>query len=222
MKVHTLYSHVIICDLLNLPAPNTLQAHFNAPKFYSELKEQTLSNYYKVVGTSFAAAIGIMCWISGMGFLTFGGSASGLILNNYATTDTLMSLSRIAVAVSLVFSYPLAFVGFRDGVFDMAGKKNPSTKTQNVVTTALLSFVTVAALTIPDVSFVLAFGGATLGNALIYVFPALMFRKSIQMKGDQATKGQKREVKLALTSAITGIFMGVLGAKKALQSIGVL
>lgn len=153
-----------------------------------------------------------------MGFLTFGSSASGLILNNYSNRDTLMSVSRIAVAISLVFSYPLAFVGLRDGVTDLL-KLKPSPKGQNFLTVALISLVTFAALVIPDVSFVLAFGGATLGNALIYVFPFLMFRKAIKNKPD-ATAGQKAEVKFAGLSALLGIGMGLVGAKMAIASLG--
>lgn len=193
------------------------QAHFNAPKFYTELKERTLPNYYKVVSTSFGVSISIFALIAAMGFLTFGTASSGLILNNYSTKDSLMGLSRIAVAISLVFSYPLAFVGLRDGVIDLLKLKG-TPKSQNLLTIALLSLVTFSALVIPDVSFVLAFGGATLGNALIYVFPFLMFRKAIQNKSD-ATKGQKREVKFAGLSALLGIGMGLLGAKMALASL---
>jgi amino acid permease len=194
------------------------QAHFNAPKFYNELKDKTLPRYYKVVGTSFAIAIAIFGLIAAMGFLTFGSASSGLILNNYSTKDGLMGLSRIAVATSLVFSYPLAFVGARDGFLDLF-KLKTTAKSQNVVTVSILSAVTLAALVIPDVSFVLAFGGATLGNALIYVFPALMFRGAIKKKAD-ATKGQKREVKFAMGSAGVGIAMGLLGAKMAIASLG--
>ena len=87
-----------------------------------------------------------------------------------------------------------------------------------LLTVSLLSLVTFAALVIPDVSFVLAFGGATLGNALIYVFPFLMFRKAIKNKKDP-TPGQKREVKLAMGSAGIGIAMGALGAKMALGTL---
>lgn len=182
------------------------------------MKDRTLPNYYKVVSTSFGASIAIFAVIAAMGFMTFGSSCSGLILNNYSTKDTLMGLSRIAVAVSLVFSYPLAFVGLRDGVMDLL-KLKAGPKGQNLLTVALLSLVTMAALSIPDVSFVLAFGGATLGNALIYIFPFLMFRKAIKNKTD-ATPGQKREVKLAAGSALLGIGMGLLGAKMALASLG--
>jgi hypothetical protein len=68
------------------------------------------------------------------------------------------------------------------------------------------------------VSFVMALAGATLGNGLIYVFPALMFRGAIKKKVD-ATKGEKREVKLAMGSAVLGLLMGLLGTKMALSTL---
>lgn len=176
-----------------------------------------MSNYYKVVATSFGVSILVFTLIAAVGFLTFGSAASGLILNNYSTKDSLMSLSRVAVAVSLVFSYPLAFVGLRDGVIDLL-KLKATPKSQNALTLVLLSLVTFSALVIPDVSFVLAFGGATLGNALIYIFPFLMFSKAIGNKSD-ATEGQKREVKFAAGSALLGVGMGLLGAKMAIASL---
>jgi hypothetical protein len=57
-----------------------------------------------------------------------------------------------------------------------------------------------------------------LGNALIYIFPALMFRGAIK-KLPNPTKLQKNEVKLALGSAVLGLGMGALGAFKAIQSV---
>ena len=127
-----------------------------------------------------------------------------------------MSLSRIAVAVSLVFSYPLVFVGARDGILDLLELKK-ATNTQNVLTVSLLSVVTFLALKIPDVAFVLSLGGATLGNALIYIFPALMFRGAIK-KNENATRWQKQEVNFSLVTAIIGFVMGLVGAKMAFHS----
>ena len=129
-----------------------------------------------MVASSFGISIVLFAAMTSLGFLTFGSASSGLILNNYSIKDTLMSFSRIAVAVSLVFSYPLAFQGARDGVLDLFKIKDRSNKTLNALTVVLLSGVTTLALKLKDVSFVLALAGATLGNALIYVYPALMFR----------------------------------------------
>jgi len=198
-------------------------AHFNAPKFYTELKNNTIPRYCKVVSVSFAISIAIFASMACLGFCTFGAASSGLILNNYATQDKLMGLSRIAVATSLVFSYPLAFVGVREGVMDMfkLDSFRKSASKTNLLTVALLSLVTVLALIIPDVTFILSFAGATLGNALIYVYPALMFRGAVKkLEGtDAEKKNMNREVKLALASAVLGIGMGTLGAKMAIQSL---
>lgn len=196
-------------------------AHFNAPKFFVELKDNTIKRYNILVGSAFALSIAIFIAIAGAGFLTFGGASSGLILNNYSNKDVLMSLSRVAVAISLVFSYPLVFSGCRDGVLDLANvpAEKRTNGLLNKVTVGILAAVTGLALVLDDLSFVLSFGGATLGNALIYVYPALMFRKAVKNMGDKATKGLKREVNFALSSAGLGVGMGILGAKMALKSL---
>jgi len=205
----------------NLNCLQMAQSHFNAPKFYNELKDNTITRFNTLVGSSFAISILTFILMTAFGFLTFGSSSSGLILNNYSNKDTLIGLSRVAVAISLVFSYPLAFAGFRDGVLDLA--KVPVEKRSNgllnKVTVACLSFITGLALVVKDVSFVLSFGGATLGNALIYVYPALMFRGAVKKMGDKASAGLKTEVKLAMANAGLGIGMGLVGAKMALKAL---
>jgi len=51
-------------------------AHFNAPKFYTELKDNTIERYNKVVSTSFGISVALFAAIASMGFLTFGGASS--------------------------------------------------------------------------------------------------------------------------------------------------
>jgi hypothetical protein len=159
-----------------------------------------------------------MGFISMIGFLTFGKSCDGLVLNNYAGTDVWMSFSRVAVAVSLVFSYPLAFTGCRDGFLDLAKipVENRNASVLNLVTISLLGMVTVLACSLTDVSFVLAFGGATLGNALTYVYPALMYRAVVRQQG---RKGEGLGVSVAMGSAALGIVIGLIGATMALKSL---
>jgi Transmembrane amino acid transporter protein len=159
-----------------------------------------------------------MGFISMIGFLTFGKSCDGLVLNNYASTDVWMSFSRVAVAVSLLFSYPLAFTGCRDGFLDLAKVpvENRNASLLNLVTISLLGMVTVLACSLTDVSFVLAFGGATLGNALTYVYPALMYRAVVRQQG---RKGEGLGVSVAMGSAALGIVIGLIGATMALKSL---
>ena len=58
---------------------------------------------------------------------------------------------------------------------------------------------------------------ATLGNALIYIYPAIMFRGAVN-KLSNPTKMQKRETKFAMGSALLGVVMGTMGAIKAVQN----
>ena len=152
-----------------------------------------------------------------VGFLTFGKACDGLVLNNYGSTDILMGLSRVAVAVSLVFSYPLAFTGCRDGFLDLlkVAVDKRSSGTMNLVTVALLGVITFLACSLTDVSFVLAFGGATLGNALTYVYPALMYRAVVAQQG----RNEQFGVNVSLVSAVLGIAMGIVGATMAIRSL---
>eukprot|EP00979_Chaetoceros_neogracilis_P011496 scaffold2858_cov256-Chaetoceros_neogracile.AAC.8 len=133
-------------------------AHFNAPKFYIELENNTIERF------------------------------------NTGTREGLLDLANISVdkrSISLV----------------------------NNVTLATLAVVTVMALVVSDLSFVLSFAGATLGNALIYVFPALMFRKMVAMLGDEATSAQKTEVNFAMFACLLGIAMGGIGAFMSVKSL---
>lgn len=205
-------SLILVCML-----STAYMAHFNAPKFYLELKNNTIARYNTVVSWSFGISILLMSIVTMLGFLTFGKSCSGLVLNNYSNKDFWMSGSRIAVAISLVFSYPLAFTGCRDGMMDILNipMEKRSASLLNTLTVGLLTVLTIGALILKDVSFVLAFGGATLGNALTYVYPALMYRATIKQQGRTEENGA---VMASLVSAVLGIVMGAIGAKMAIQN----
>jgi amino acid permease len=191
-------------------------AHYNAPKFYWDLKDRNEERYNAVVWKSFAASMTLMIIITVAGFATFGGASNSLILNNYAASDTLMSFSRAAVALSLIFSYPLAFVGVRANVLDLANvpedKRSPMLS--DILTVALLAGITGLAYVLTDIRVILSLGGATWGNLLVYVFPAIM------MIGAAATNSDlKPKVPMAMFTGILGLAMGVVGTAKAVQSI---
>ena len=194
-----------------------LQAHFNAPKFYLELKDNTIKRFNTVVVLSFGISILLMGYITMTGFLTFGKSCSGLILNNYSTNDLWIGASRVAVAISLVFSYPLVFVGMRGGIVELMGvpAEKRSDSLLNVMTVGILSVLTLLACVLKDVTFVLSFGGATLGNALTYVYPALMYAAVNKKQNRKEGVG----VALAQMSAVVGTIMGIIGANMAIKSL---
>jgi amino acid permease len=149
---------VLLCTL-----STAYMAHFNAPKFYNELLNNTMARYNQVVSYSFGISIILMGFITAIGFLTFGAGSSSVILNNYASKDALIRIARIAVALSLIFTYPLAFQGCRDGVLDLMNipKEKRTNTTLNQATLILLSIITLCAALLNDVGLVLAIGGGT-------------------------------------------------------------
>lgn len=191
------------------------EAHFNAPLFYRELKDSTVPRYTKMVSTSFLASVVTMTAVTAFGFLTFGGASSGFILNNYANSDRLASLARIFVATSIVFSYPLCFVGLRDGIREMRGVQPGNTKGRTEWTVGLLGLVTAASLKLTDLGFVNSFCGALIGSGIIYAFPALMFltplRKKMAAGAEKLASNVRREMVANNGILITGVVMGALG-----------
>ena len=122
-------------------------------------------------------------------------------------------------SLHILLRYPLAFVGCRDGLLEMMKVPNEERTDAklNNLTIIMLGAITATALKITDLSFIMSMGGATLGNALIYVYPALMFRSAVKNLGDEATSAQKAEVYVAMAFAALGIVMGGIGATMALK-----
>jgi amino acid permease len=202
-------SLILMCML-----SNAYIAHFNAPKFLAELKDNTMSRFNQVIAWSFGTSIGLYAIITALGFLTFGSASNGLILNNYSNKDLLMSISRVAVAVSITCSYPLIFVGTRDGLLDMF--KVPLSKRPdgllNKITLGVLGLVTIMASQLTDLGAVASVGGATFGTALVFVYPTIMFLKQ--------QKKPTSETILCRVIAVAGVVMGAIGTKLALGGMG--
>lgn len=200
--------------ILTCMLSNAYIAHFNAPKFLAELKNNTMSRFYQVIAWSFGAAVLIYAAMTSLGFLTFGAASNGLILNNYSTNDLLMSMSRIAVAISVTGSYPLLFAGTRDGILDLfkVAQEKRDNSLFNKLTVGVLAATTLAAAKLTDLGLVASVGGATFGTALVFIYPTVMFLKT--QKGKSTF-----ETKLCKVIAALGVVMGAIGTKLALQDI---
>lgn len=217
-------------------------AHFNAPKFYRELKGSDTEPkrfHVGVVASSFTLSFLFYALVSSFGYLTFGTATKGMVLSNYSTNDVLISLSRFAVGLSLIFSYPLLFVGLRDGIVDLfnelssifSKKKDNLTppkrlvltdKQSNRLTVGLVSMITIMALKITSITFVASISGALLGTSLIFIFPPLMFRSALTMESERTktpfTKLQRFERRLCSIIVGLGVFIAGVGTKMALTA----
>lgn len=187
-------------------------AHYNAPKYYFELKDHTTGRFNVVVNSSFLLAAVTYVVVSSLGFLTFGAHSAGFILDNYSYRDPLATLARFGVALSVIFAYPLLFHGGRDSLLEMWGRHNPTPWEVRLVTALLLSIVTTLAISVNNLTFVVSFSGATMSSLIIYIFPPLMFGAFVKNCTCMATYRTNWEVKESVAMMVVGGTLGVCGA----------
>jgi len=195
----------------------TFLAHYNAPKFFTELaKPKTgtkLASFNKAVAGGFGLAALLCGSIMTAGYLTFGSASSGFILNNYATADALAVVARLGIFSSVTFSYPLLFFGLRDGVLGMLGLNTAKESTHRVGTVVLLLLVNGLACVMKDLGLVTALGGAILGSTIVYILPALMALRT-------SAKNKKSGKPPLLGPFETGFNLALLPLGGALALIG--
>lgn len=178
-----------------------------------------MNRFRMVVGNAFGFSSFVYVLITCFGFLTFGGNCDGYILNNYSDKDSLATICRVAIAFSILFTYPITFMGFRDGVLDCLSlpmEKQTSTNV-NIITVTLLFIVTSLAILVTDLGFVNAIGGGTLATAIVFVFPALMYRAAVRGQSIPDIPGQECEVKFAMVLMVVGVIMGAIGVVVEVQ-----
>jgi len=201
-------------------------AHYNDPKFYSELRNNSMSRFNTVVGGAFGSAIIFFIFIMSMGFLTFGGATEGFVLNNYASKDVIATVARFAIGLALLTGYPFTFSALREGVMDIRGLTGIDRDSAAGTTTiTLLALVTGLALLLKNVGFVVSMTGALFGCTLMFVVSALMNINTMKTVANRMagalTDGDNMEITLNYGMIGTGLVMAVIGiAVSVLDQMG--
>eukprot|EP00931_Biecheleriopsis_adriatica_P067952 TRINITY_DN42006_c0_g1_i1.p1 TRINITY_DN42006_c0_g1~~TRINITY_DN42006_c0_g1_i1.p1 ORF type:complete len:517 (+),score=99.34 TRINITY_DN42006_c0_g1_i1:79-1551(+) len=201
-------------------------AHYNAPMFYEQLapcpKTGAKDRRFFIVSVlGFGISGLIFSLVMAGGFLTFGSNSMGLILNNYAATDSLALLARGAIVLSLVTAYPLVFLSLKKQVAECLGDQGSSLLAERpkLLTVTLLTGVTMVALRLRNLGKVAAFAGACFGSFLIYVAPALMVlgaqRRGLAKTPTGMSGAAARAMQLLLVPL--GLGLGILGAIQSLK-----
>ena len=193
--------------------------HYNSPSFYSELKDASIPRYGTTVAYAFGVTGALYFSIAVVGFLTFGQNSDSYILNNYSPNDPLATVSRLAIGLCSLASYPLNYIGVRDNILEILGMteyvENDRIKL-SVFTLLLLSILTVTELYVTDLGLINSVGGGTTVTLICFVFPALMFRSSIHKYGDH-TRREHYEVWLVMILMTIGVILGIIGVYDSIK-----
>jgi amino acid permease len=202
-------------------------AHYNAPRFFNELRDNTMPRFNTVVISGYMISMFVNILIMSVGFLTFGGSSQGFALNNYAASDHLATLARFAIGLALITGFPFTFFSLRDNVMDFRNLTGEAREASTRITTvAMLSMVTALALFLKDVGFVVSISGALFGCSVMFVLPMIMNlssnRKLLQKAGISSSPSLSSfEIAGNYVMITTGIAMSVIGvAVSVLKQLG--
>eukprot|EP00629_Pelagomonadales_sp_RCC1024_P006173 CAMPEP_0119260074 /NCGR_PEP_ID=MMETSP1329-20130426/633_1 /TAXON_ID=114041 /ORGANISM="Genus nov. species nov., Strain RCC1024" /LENGTH=457 /DNA_ID=CAMNT_0007259489 /DNA_START=45 /DNA_END=1418 /DNA_ORIENTATION=+ len=191
-------------------------AHYNAAAYYVELERPTLARYNRVVYGGFAIAVAFFCSLTAAAHATFGKASAGFILNSFAATDAFANAARALVGLAVACTYPLLFKGARDGFFELT-KASPKAQEdlRTPITVALTALSVLAGIVVTDLGFVVAFGGAVLGSAIIYILPTQIALAAAK-KGKLALSGAEKKVCQGVRAM--GYVLGALGATASVLS----
>lgn len=197
-------------------------AHYNAPAFYESLDagpngaDGKPGRFFLASVLGFSASAAIFGIVLAGGFMTFGTNSMGLILNNYAATDILAVLARVAIGISLLTAYPLVFFGLKKQVVAAMGETGADLqdKRPRLLTFGLLALLTSVALKLTDLGAFSAIAGAVFGTFLIYIAPAAMVlqaqRKGVGGPGPEGLTGIAKKGTLA-SFIVMGVVLGYIG-----------
>jgi hypothetical protein len=106
-------------------------AHYLAPDFYhvlgsKETDKAILTKFRRLTLFGFAGVCLINVAILAFGFLTFGGNCSGIILNNYSTTDLGATVCRLLMALCVIGGFPFLLNASRSAFFQLVSQNGTS------------------------------------------------------------------------------------------------
>ncbi|CVK93693.1 probable AVT6-involved in amino acid efflux from the vacuole [Fusarium mangiferae] len=178
--------------------------HQNMFSILNELKDNSPSSIIGVVSTSIGSAASIYIVVAITGYLTFGNAVVGNIVSMYPT-GAASTIGKAAIVVLVTFSVPLQVHPCRaslDAVLKWRPNRNSSNNGRTaapllpaspagdhgstapmsdlrfaVITTFILTFAYMTALSVTSLDRVLAFVGSTGSTSISFILPGLFYYK---------------------------------------------
>eukprot|EP01041_Mallomonas_annulata_P004741 gene4741-9415_t len=156
--------------------------HYNAPRFYNELKHKNSERFLTLSSISFSIAGLIYITTMLLGLTLFGIHSKPFILNNFVSSDPLALIARSAFGASVLASFPLIFLSMRNWLMSVTSKKFHFISGRRPITAFLLTLICGLAVRFKDVSVVGSLSGAIFGSTMMFIFPPIMYIRALQKK----------------------------------------
>jgi len=209
-------------------------AHFNAPRYYMELRDHSPARFNVVVYSGFVLLTVLHAVVMALGYMTFGDNSRANIMLNFSPQDVLATIGRVAVGFSILFGFPMEFIGLRDAITGMTscllelkeekrGKANPTTwmkflgwcanpDNSQTMSIVLLAVMTSMAAAISDIGITVGICGAFCGATTTFIMPALIYYYAKRQHEARLSPVQrKKSLAFELGYLPFGTFVAVLG-----------
>jgi amino acid permease len=160
-------------------------AHYNAPKYYSELDGANPTKFRNMATVSYMSSAIIYVITMVLGTAAFGMSAKPFLLNNLSPADPLAVIARLAFGASVLASFPLIFMVMRNWFISLAEKKAPIIGGRKRMTAILLTGIALLTANFRDISFVGSLSGATLGCGMAFIFPSIIYMRAMAITANE-------------------------------------
>eukprot|EP00729_Bicosta_minor_P017970 gene17970-35255_t len=153
---------------------------FNLFPIISTLKNPSTKRINTFVATSLTSCFLVYIVIGTFGYLTFFGEVKGNILLNYDPSDPFIMVGRLAVALVIIFSFPLLAhpcFGTMDEILFNPEVWGYSSCRKAIIMGVMVAIQYVIAMFVPDISVPLGIAGSTGSTAVSFILPSLFYMK---------------------------------------------
>lgn len=172
--------------------------HYNAVKYFMELKDRRVSHYGKVMVGGLGGTALVFLSMMILGYATFGVNSQALLLNNYhESKDILATLARGFTGLAIISGYPLMFAGLKSSMFSITkldkGNDIESENKRTLLSVAMISVIAIGAcfVTEHELATVIGVVGSIFGSAVIYAIPSVVNTHLLKDgKGSEFFKGE--------------------------------
>jgi amino acid permease len=184
--------------------------HYCILPIQQELYNPIMRRMNKVMFRTETLITALYVIIGVFGVLSFPGDVNGNVLKGYSNGNTLMTVSRIFLSVTLAVGLPLLIFPLRTSIERRLFGHSPYSFRKSFPISGALCLVScVVAIGIPNVVAVWSFVGAVLCNFTAYVVPAAVYLK-LHRTDDEEQDAKNFELKKAYALMIFGFIIMVI------------
>ena len=197
-------------------------AHYNAPRYYTELKDKDKDSYafLKMAGTAYLGSASIYIGTIALAMSLFGKHSYSFALNNFVARDPIGLIARVAFGTSVLASYPLIFLAMRNWFVQQFTKIAPAIAEIKKVSAMLLLFICFLTTKVSDIGVVGSIAGGIFGSSMMFVFPPLMYIGALKKQAKAQNKPLPMvKIILNIVLMVAGGSLGITGTANTIKSI---